>query len=43
MVVSDIHNFRMDVMYSKEGRGSRWEEVVTIMGKRMSEQINKIA
>lgn len=41
-MTSDIHNFRMDVMYSKEGRGGRWEEVVSKMVKKMTDSVNKI-
>lgn len=32
----------MDVMYSKEGRGGRWEEVVSKMVKKMTDSVNKI-
>jgi hypothetical protein len=30
-------------MYSEQGRGSAWKEVVSKMGKKMTESINKLA
>ena len=42
-ITADFINYRIDVMYSKQGRGGAWEEVVTKTGKKTVENINKLA